>query len=180
MTDQVELTQHHRPLPKGRYPDPPDLGENPLNLFTLPYVQLIETLSDVLYPPNEVTDATGRPHVVRASEARIDRYVLFRSAWEPSFGARVQLALRDLAAAADARHGRHFSNLDPADQARLLSDLEADRLTPHEWMSPRGQREQFAILFQTVTDGFFGEPGYGGNHEGRGWYYSNFMKMGRQ
>jgi hypothetical protein len=177
MADQLDVTQHHRPLPKGRFPDPPDLGEKPLNLFSLPYVQLIEALSDVLYPPNTVTDRLGGQHLVRASDARVDRYVLFRSAWDPGFGARVQLALRDLAAAADARHSDHFANLDEASQARLLIDLEAGKLTQAEWLSPREQKDQFALLFQTVTDGFFGEPGYGGNHEGRGWYYANFVQM---
>ena len=49
----------HRPVNVGRFPDPPDLGEKPLNLFTLPCVQLLEAITDRLFPLNTLQGPSG-------------------------------------------------------------------------------------------------------------------------
>lgn len=167
----------HRPLPPGLYPDPPDLGENPLNLFTLPYMQLVETLTDVLFPPrNSLVD--NEQVLIRASAARVDRYILFRAAWQPDFAKRFQLALRDLSAATFGLEGTHFANLRPARQEAILEALELKALA--RWDAPAGREQDkcFTIIYDAISEGLLGEPGYGGNDAGLGWQYSSFMPIG--
>jgi hypothetical protein len=74
------------PVNVGRFPDPQDLGEKSLNLFTLPYVQLLETITACLFPTLQC--ASGTEHILHAREAHIDPYVLFRAARSPPFEAR--------------------------------------------------------------------------------------------
>ena len=172
-----QLQNHfHRPLPDGLYPDAPDTGEDILNLFTLPYSQLIETLCDILFPPRRVTVA-GLERTMRASEARIDRYIHFRAVWQPEFGKRIQLALRDLADHCARRETTHFANLTPARQEAVLEALEVDELPGWPGTGDRSARRTFQTIFEAVSEGLLGEPGYGGNDRGLGWQYSNFMPV---
>ena len=76
--------------------DCPEVGEIPQLLFTLAYSELIEAIADVLFPPNEITAADGSRILVKASQLRPDRHIHFRAVWQPEFGQRLQLALRDL------------------------------------------------------------------------------------
>lgn len=170
--------QFHRPLPPGLYPDAPDLGENPLNLYTLAYIHLVETLADVLFPPRSAL-LNGEQVVIRASAAKVDRYVLFRAAWQPEFGKNFQLALRDLSAATISKDGTHFANLPPARQEAILEAMEAGGLQDH-WDAPPGREPAkcFTLIYDTITEGLLGEPGYGGNDAGLGWQYSGFMPIG--
>lgn len=168
----------HRPFPPGRHPDPPDLGIDPRNLFTLPYMELIEAIAERLFPANTISSADGSKHQIRASSARIYRYVLFRAAWTQGYGARLQLALRDFSLACKTREADHFANLPETKQDTLLSALEDGSFTSPEWPVLRDQRDAFRTIYEAVSEGFFAEPGYGGNCNGTGWYYSNFMKLG--
>jgi hypothetical protein len=172
------VRRFHRPMPPGLYPDPPDLDTNPLNLFTLPYMELIESIADRLFPENSVIGSDGKAHSLKASAARIDRYILFRAAWSRQFGERLQLALRDFSAAVMARHRAHFAALPQSDQIALLEVLEGEDFTVDEWVVLRTQRDAFSTIYDAVCEGFFGEPGYGGNFGELGWYYSNFMGIG--
>jgi hypothetical protein len=160
----------HRPVNIRRFPEPPDLGEKPLNLFTLPYVQLLEAITDRLFPPNTLQGPSGTGYILHASEARIDRYILFRAAWSPPFGATLQLALRDLAATCQVRHGTHFTNPAGADQVALLTALAKGSFTAAEWTVERSQQEAFTTFHDAVCADLLAEPGYGGNHNGLGWY----------
>lgn len=166
----------HRPLPLGLYPDPPDLIENPTNLYTLPYIELIEAISSILFPARRVT-VNGHKRIMLARDARIDRYMMFRAAWQPAFGVRIQLALRDIAEFCSRCERSHFANLPPPRQQAILEALEIDKLADWTGTGERSAKRCFEILYDAITEGFFGEPGYGGNDRGIGWQYSNFMPV---
>lgn len=170
-----------RPASHGPLGDPPDLSEDPRNLYTLPYMVLLEAIADCLFPPNRVVAKDGREYELHASAARVDRFVLFRAAWEPSFGIRLQLALRDFTDACINEHGNHghFVLLSTERQTALLTELERGEIPPEHWSASRGQRQTHSVLYDAVSSGLFAEPGYGGNHNGLGWYYSNFMVIGK-
>lgn len=164
----------HREFLGGRSPNPPDLEADPRNLFSLPYVECIEAIADRLFPEKSVTLPDGTARMLRASDARIDRYVLFRATWTPDFAKTLQLALRDLNEACIEREGTHFARLSSQQQDAVLSLLEREELSDTEWRVLRSQRDAFRAVYDAVCEGFFGEPGYGGNLEGIGWFYSNF------
>ena len=115
-------------------PDCPDLGENPLLLFTLAYSELIEAIASV--PPsvsfrNEVVDTKGKAHILKASTCRIDRHIHFRAVWQPPFGIRTQLALRDLTEACTRRFGGcHFAVAKESERLDIFTQLQAGALPP--------------------------------------------------
>lgn len=154
---------------------PPALSEEPRNLFTVAYANLIDALADVLFPPSR---AESNGPELRASDARVDRYIFFQAAWDPAFGSTVQLALRDLAHSAYVRHKQHFVDLESSEVITLLTDLESSRLAHHEWESRRDQQATFRLLHSVVAEGLMADPGYGGNHRGLGWSYSQFNRGG--
>lgn len=165
--------------PAGGTPlDCPELGESPLFLFTMAYSELIDAIADTLFPPNQVVDRKGAPHLLKASEARIDRHVHFRAAWQPSFGSRVQLALRDLTQACLSRFGdRHFAIATDAERAEILTELQKGALPPAEWAIARAQKEAFSTIYEAVSCGLLADPGYGGNLNATGWFYTGFMTI---
>jgi hypothetical protein len=170
---------YSRKTPEGDIRDCPDLAENPLNLFTLPYSELIEALADALFPPNQVASRNGRQHLLKASDARVDRHIHFRAAWQPPFGVRVQLALRDLTDACLKRYkGRHFAVLTEQERVAVLNDLQKGALPPAQWATLRPQVEAFTAIYEAVSCGLIAEPGYGGNAHGIGWFYTRFMTLG--
>ncbi|TIL65616.1 gluconate 2-dehydrogenase subunit 3 family protein [Mesorhizobium sp.] len=168
----------HRDLPAGPSPDAPDLAPDPRNLFSLPYMACVEALADRLFLEKVVTLDDGSMRQLRAADARIDRYVLFRATWTPAFGERLHLALRDFNAACIEREGSHFANLSASTQDALLAALEKGDFSQSEWSVLHSQRDAFRTIYDAVCEGLFGEPGYGGNHGGIGWYYSNFKPIG--
>jgi hypothetical protein len=168
----------HRVFPTGRSPDLPDLKADPRNLFSLPYVECIEAIADRLFPEKNVTTADGTVRLLRASDARIDRYVLFRATWAPTFATTLQLALRDFNEACIEREGVHFARLSDQQQDAVLAILESGTFADAEWRVLRSQRDAFRAIYDAVCEGFFAEPGYGGNRGGIGWLYSNFKPIG--
>lgn len=175
----LKSRRYSRKSPVGDIRDCPDLAENPLNLFTLPYSELIETLADTLYPPNQIESHNGRQRLLRASEARIDRHIHFRAAWQPPFGIRTQLALRDLTDACLKRYkGRHFAVLPEHKRVDVLTVLQKGALPTSQWGTLRPQAEAFAAIHEAISCGLMAEPGYGGNAQGIGWFYTRFMTLG--
>lgn len=166
--------QFHRPATLGLYLDQPVIEEDPLYLFTLPYMQLIGVLADVLFPPRKCVREKG-DEVIRASDARVDRYVLFRSAWQPDFGMQVQLALLDLTEFCIRQETSHFATLSLERQTEILEGLETGELRNWTGVGNRSATRCFEVIYGAVIEGFFGEPGYGGNDHGLGWHYSNFI-----
>lgn len=167
---------HHLP---GQNFDTPSLTEDVRNLYTLAYAQLISSLSDVMFPRRTEKSKSGALFHLVASDARVDRYIWFRSAWQPNeFGQPLQLALRDLTAACLARYpGRHFSLLEPIEANDILNLLQSEKIPSGEWTSSQSQSETFSVIHEAIREGLFAEPGYGGNRNGIGWYYSNLMEI---
>lgn len=176
---RTQTQEFHRPIVDGPTLDPPDLEENPLNLYTLPYMELVESVAECFYPPNEVTATDGRKYLLKVSDARVDRYILFRAAWEEPFRRELQLALRDLTEACLLRlGGKHFAHLSTTEQTDILTTLEEGKFSNSEWTVNRSQKQAFKTIFEAVSCGLMADPGYGGNHRGIGWYYTNFMTVG--
>lgn len=155
-------------------PNEPVLEENATLLYTLAYCELMEELADTLFPPNIVAKGAGSALPAVVSSARVDRYIHCRAAWEPSFGVKVQLALRDLSAAAKLSFEQSFANLEISKRNELLSALKAGKLASEVWASPRPQSEAFETIHDAVAAGAFADPGYGGNAGGIGWRYAQF------
>lgn len=161
-----------------KYLDCPQLGENPLFLFTLAYSQLIEAIADTLFPPNPIKDANGAEHLFKASEARIDRHIHYRAAWQRDFGSALQLALRDLTdTSIKLSGGNHFALLPENSRSSLLTDLQKGKLPPSQWLSPRSQIESFNLIYEAISCGLLSDPGYGGNYQDIGWLYTSFMSV---
>lgn len=158
--------------------DCPDLGENPLLLFTLAYSELIEAIADTLFPPNEVVDSKGKAHILKASTCRIDRHIHFRAVWQPPFGIRIQLALRDLTEACTKRFGGcHFAIAKESERLDIFTQLQAGALPPAQWTTTRSQTDTFNSIYEGVSCGLLTDPGYGGNAQAIGWYYTRFMTI---
>ncbi len=179
--EQIEPSarSYSRRTVKGVHRDPPVLSENHLNLFTLPYAQLIAALAECLFPPNSVADTTGKTQVIRASDSQIERYIYFRTAWQPEFGVPLQLALRDLTEAClNGTNGKsHFVLLDDVQKSNLLGNLQAGTIAATHWRVRRNQASAFMAIYRAIAEGFFADPGYGGNVNGSGWCYSGFMTI---
>jgi hypothetical protein len=162
---------------------PPDLDEDPRLLFTLAYSELIESLASTLFPPNEIVTGCGEVLRICPGELRPDRYVHFRAAWQPSFGVLAQISLRDLSAMSQrAFAGRHFAELGAADREGFLRRMSVGLVST--WTIVRrspypdeDQKALFSFLYDMILAALFGEPGYGGNHQGLGWVYANFRDL---
>ncbi len=152
----------------------PALDENPLLLYTLAYCELLEQLADTLFPQDSASSGASTGLLEAASSARVDRYVHCRAAWEPAFGVKTQLALRDLSVASMLSHGKSFANLEVLRRNELLSLMRGGKLSPEVWPSPRPQTEAFDTIHDAVSAGVFADPGYGGNAGGVGWRYAQF------
>ena len=182
-------TPSHLPLPVGGgfhrpyKADRPETGEDPRLLCTLPYCDLIELLAETMFPENVVVDSAGAQVPILARDVRVDRYAVFRATWDPEFGAKLQAALLDFSDGCVENHlGEHFAALDAGLRAAFVDSLSKGSLAM--WSSRRrnanpadDQRLLFGILHKFVIGGMFGEPGYGGNYRGIGWFYSNFTPI---
>ena len=174
---QIKAENYHRPLPNPEMVDRPSLEDDSKMLFTIQYVVLIRNIADCMFPPNTVTTDAGNKVTISASDALIERYVFFRSVWQPEWGQRIHLVLKQLTTSCIAKYGDHFSVLDESVKTLCLADLEKENYTKTEWPYQDRQKQAFNLIQQTMTEGFFGEPGYGGNDSGLGWYYSNFLTI---
>ena len=132
-------------------------------------------LADTLFPPNPASNNDDGQVCVVSSDARVDRYIHCRAAWEPAFGQTIQLALRDLSSAAKLVHSKTFFDLAPAQRIDLIASLQSSSIPTASWNSPRQQKATFDALHDAVASGVFADPGYGGNCEGIGWRYSQFI-----
>lgn len=157
--------------------DAPSLIDDPRILFTLPYAKLIDALSNTLFPSNTVETSGGRVIEIQASDARIDRFVFFRAVWDTNFGAQFLKALQGFANLVVAKHSTHFLHLKQEERVEFLKLLEKGRLTDLHQYPAAYQKRIFRELHSAIAEGLFSEPGYGGNANGIGWYYSNFMTL---
>lgn len=167
----------HRKLNNELGIDPPSDVDDPRYLFSMPFVVFIDGIADVLFPPNVVKSIQGIDHEIVASEASIDRYIMFRAVWQPNWGKDVHRALRLFAKVVESKFGKTFLLLDSAQKIEALTMLENRKFATKDWDSDVDQRRAFNQIREAISEGFFSEPGYGGNRAGLGWYYSNFMMI---
>jgi hypothetical protein len=168
---------YHRPYQA----DPPDTGTDVRSIHSLPYCDLIEAITEILFPENTVKTDQGEAVVIKTRDVRVDRYILFRAVWESDFAATMQRSLADFTDMCRANWtDRHFVLLTAMEQQSFL-DMISKGTCP-VWTSrarssnaAEDQTRLFAFLHTTITGGMLGEPGYGGNYRGIGWYYSNFI-----
>ncbi|WP_169054461.1 gluconate 2-dehydrogenase subunit 3 family protein [Nitratireductor sp. XY-223] len=144
-------------------------------LFSMPFIGLIDAIADTLFPPNTVKSLKGADHTIVASDAMVHRYILFRATWQPDWGKDIHTALRLFSSVCDLHFGSIFPLLTEAQQKEALSMLEDRKYSDTDWNSKVDQRRAFNQIREGVAEGLFAEPGYGGNFNGLGWYYSNFM-----
>jgi gluconate 2-dehydrogenase gamma chain len=69
-----------------------------------------------------------------------------------------------------SRHGRRFSELEPAQQEEVLRGLEEGTLA----LESTPARLFFGLLWQNTREGFFADPIYGGNRGKVGWKLVGF------
>ena len=163
---------------EGQRNDQPEISDDPRTLYTLPYAKLIDGLTDIIYPVNNVTSSSGKTITVRASEARVDRYVFFRAAWDNKFAESSLKALQVFTILVFENYQNHFIELTEDQKNEAIALLENGKLTEKlPQYDIAYQKSLFKSLHGIVSEGLFSEPGYGGNNNGIGWYYSNFMSL---
>ena len=80
-------------------------------------------------------------------------------------------AIKDISDYAKATFsGQTFSELEPADQDKVLSGLEKGEIK----LSSTPGAAFFTLLLQNTTEGFFADPVYGGNRDMVGWKLIGF------
>lgn len=144
----------------------PDTSGPVKDLYSMETVRRVAAVADTFFPPNTVQGSQGQTRTLRASDARPERYLQHRAAWEPTFGVAVLGALRALSEASERHHGQSFESLSPDERTTLLEDFQKEA------------RSSFEVLHTAIATGLFADPEYGGNNEWVGWYYSRFLEIG--
>ena len=86
--------------------------------------------------------------------------------------ATYQVGLVALDSEADARHGTTFADLTEEQQDALLHDLEAGKVVT-DWQTP--PRQFLETLVNHVSEGYYADPGNGGNYHGISWQMIGFQ-----
>jgi gluconate 2-dehydrogenase gamma chain len=168
---------------------PPPVAPGPGWLFFRPdEVALVEAIADRLIPPDDLSiggkEAGCAVFIDRQLAGPYGKgVVLYRTgpaqAGSPQQGPqylespaeRYRAGLASLAAYCAAQPGKMaFPDLPPAEQDALLQRLEAGHL-PLEGMAGLNL---FGLLLQSVREGFFADPIYGGNKDMAGWKLIGF------
>ena len=138
---------------------------------------MIESLASILFPRNTIHTKNG-PLQISALDARIDRYILFRARWEPEeFGSTLYYCLRSVGIASENLYfGRTFSSLSNLQKVSFLEKLSQEEIPVEAWPDGLAQKVVFAKIHRAISEGLLADPGYGGNADGLGWTYSNFME----
>jgi len=74
-----------------------------------------------------------------------------------------------------ARHGKPFADLSAPQQDAVLVEIEADRAITAWIISPRGF---FLMLVEHVLEGFYADPGNGGNRDSVSWKMIGYRAEG--
>ena len=104
-------------------------------------------------------------------EAGVGHYLSRLLATEPGMTADYRAGLDALAAEAEAQHHQPFEALPPEAQDRLLAQIEAGRVRT-SW--PLAPARFFRRLVDQAMEGFYADPGNGGNRDGVAWRMIGF------
>jgi Gluconate 2-dehydrogenase subunit 3 len=74
-----------------------------------------------------------------------------------------------------AWHGKSFADLSALEQDAVLSEIEADRVKTAWVVSPRAF---FLMLVEHVLEGFYADPGNGGNRDSASWKMVGYRAEG--
>jgi len=150
-----------------------------VELYTIKCIELIDAISNVLFPPNDITNSKGEKSIIKVSDAKIDRYILMRAAWQPdSFGYPVLESLKDILNISQSYYQKNFTELLNDEQNYFIEKLEKGEFNISPSYTRKRQKEIFRIIHQSISEGLFSDPGYGGNDKEVGWFYSNFKTKG--
>jgi hypothetical protein len=76
---------------------------------------------------------------------------------------------------AQARYGRAFASLAPTEQDDVLKDIGGDHVKTAWTISPRNF---FQMLVEHVLEGFYADPGNGGNRDAASWKMIGYRAEG--
>ena len=85
-----------------------------------------------------------------------------------------RLGLETLEAESQAYAGKNFTELDASTQDMILSRLETGQVTL-SW--PVNPTEFFHIVIEHVMEGYYSDPGNGGNRDSKSWQMIGFKSL---
>ena len=128
---------------------------------------VLHALIDTLIPPDDWPggwEAGVADYLARGFGAHLSSYV-------PTYMA----CLASLSAEAQINYGRPFAGLEPAERTALLEQLEDEGRTI-EWVIPPANF--IRIANEHAAEGFYADPGNGGNKDGVAWKMIGFEVAG--
>ena len=127
-------------------------------LLTEKQLRTLEAAMDRIVPPDEGPGAweagTGRYLLRQFEHDLVDTVPAYR------------LGLDALDAEAEAAQGRGFAELEAEAQDALLARLESGEGTA-DWLVPPARF--FTLLVRHTMEGYYADPGNGGNKDGAAW-----------
>ncbi len=124
-------------------------------------------LLDTIIPPDDFPGAV---------EAGVSDYLLRQLSGDlANLLASYQFWLTDLEAEARGRHGESFAGLSPVDRASLLESIENGDVAADWSIEPAPFFRQIA---EHCAEGYYSDPGNGGNRDGIAWKMIGFEARG--
>jgi len=140
-----------------------------MSIFSMTDRQLatLRAAADRIVPPDETCGA---------AEAGAAEFILRLLNNELSGQRAIYLeGLDGIEREAQARHGRSFASLAPAEQDAVLAAIEEDNPKTAWAISPRNF---FQMLVEHVLEGFYADPGNGGNRDAVSWKMIGYRAEG--
>lgn len=140
-----------------------------MSIFSMTDRQLatLRAAADRIVPPDETCGA---------AEAGAAEFILRLLNNELSGQRAIYLeGLDGIEREAQARHSRSFASLAPAEQDAVLAAIEEDNAKTAWPISPRNF---FQMLVEHVLEGFYADPGNGGNRDAVSWKMIGYRAEG--
>lgn len=176
------------PWQPGEANRPDEIEAGPWRFFTADEARFVDAAIARLIPSDDLGPGAKEAGVTTFLDRQLagpygqaSRWYM-RGPWkkgEPTQGYQTRLtpaelyrtAIKEIDAQSAARfEGRDFSDLDPDQQDRLLSDLEEGRIE----LQAVDAKAFFEMFLQNTVEGFFSDPIYGGNRGMVGWSMIGF------
>jgi len=133
-------------------------------MLSAAHLTTLRSLMDRIIPPDEDPGAW---------EAGVGDYLLRQLAGDLSAEVKhYRAGLEALEAEAQAVAGESFSALPPTEQDTLLRRIEAGEVI-HAW--PVDPAEFFGLVVQHIIEGYYSDPGNGGNRGEAAWRMIGFV-----
>lgn len=136
-------------------------------MLTTRQLDILHALIDTLIPPDEYAGGWA---------AGVGDYLLRQFGGDLAQALPLyRLGLESLDAEAQAAHGKGFDALTAAERDSLLKQVEAGTVTARWEIDPRGF---VAMAAEHAAEGFYSDPGNGGNRDGIAWKMIGFEVRG--